>query len=277
MASDTPKPVTLRTLQRMASRGEPFACLTAYDATTARQLERAGIPLMLVGDTAAEMVLGLPGTIHAPLDFLLTITAAVKRSAARTFIMGDMPFMSYQADEAEGIRNAGRFLTEGCADAVKVEVDGSYSGLVSQMNRAGIPVCAHVGSRPQRAKHDGGYRAAGRTKAEAAKVIEDAVRLEDAGACMLLVEATPVEVAEQIVARTSVPVIGCGAGPACHGQIVVTQDIFGLTDWQPAFARPIADLASATQSAAKRWMSMVASGDLGEHPYTMVDEPSAAS
>ena len=277
MASDTPKPVTLRTLQRMASRGGPFACLTAYDATTARQLERAGIPLMLVGDTAAEMVLGLPGTIHAPLDFLLTITAAVKRSAARTFIMGDMPFMSYQADEAEGIRNAGRFLTEGCADAVKVEVDGSYSGLVSQMNRAGIPVCAHVGSRPQRAKHDGGYRAAGRTKAEAAKVIEDAVRLEDAGACMLLVEATPVEVAEQIVARTSVPVIGCGAGPACHGQIVVTQDIFGLTDWHPAFARPLADLASATQSAAKRWMSMVASGDLGEHPYTMVDEPSAAS
>ena len=277
MASDTPKPVTLRTLQRMASRGEPFACLTAYDATTARQLERAGIPLMLVGDTAAEMVLGLPGTIHAPLDFLLTITAAVKRSAARTFIMGDMPFMSYQADEAEGIRNAGRFLTEGCADAVKVEVDGSYSGLVSQMNGAGIPVCAQVGARPQRAKHDGGYRAAGRTKAEAAKVIEDAVRLEDAGACMLLVEATPVEVAEQIVARTSVPVIGCGAGPACHGQIVVTQDIFGLTDWQPAFARPIADLASATQSAAKRWMSMVASGDLGEHPYTMVDEPSAAS
>ena len=272
MVNDFAKPVTLRTLQRMAAASERFACLTAYDATTARHLERAGIPLLLVGDTAAEMVLGLPGTIHAPLDFLLTLTAAVKRGAPNTFVMGDMPFMSYQADEAEGIRNAGRFLTEGTADAVKIEVDGTFTRLVSQMNRAGIPVCAHVGSRPQRAKHDGGYRAAGRTRSEAAKVVEDAVRLEDAGACLLLIEATPAEVAEQIVERTSVPVIGCGAGPACHGQIVVTQDIFGLTDWQPGFAKPITDLAEATQSAAIRWMSMVASSELGEHPYTMLDE-----
>ncbi|MCH2140588.1 MAG: 3-methyl-2-oxobutanoate hydroxymethyltransferase [Phycisphaerales bacterium] len=272
MVNDFAKPVTLRTLQRMSAANERFACLTAYDATTARHLERAGIPLLLVGDTAAEMVLGLQGTIHAPLDFLLTLTAAVKRGAPNTFVMGDMPFMSYQADEAEGIRNAGRFLTEGTADAVKIEVDGTFTRLVSQMNRAGIPVCAHVGSRPQRAKHDGGYRAAGRTRSEAAKVVEDAVRLEDAGACLLLIEATPAEVAEQIVERTSVPVIGCGAGPACHGQIVVTQDIFGLTDWQPGFAKPITDLAEATQSAAIRWMNMVASSELGEHPYTMLDE-----
>lgn len=272
MVNDFAKPVTLRTLQRMSAANERFACLTAYDATTARHLERAGIPLLLVGDTAAEMVLGLQGTIHAPLEFLLTLTAAVKRGAPNTFVMGDMPFMSYQADEAEGIRNAGRFLTEGTADAVKIEVDGTFTRLVSQMNRAGIPVCAHVGSRPQRAKHDGGYRAAGRTRSEAAKVVEDAVRLEDAGACLLLIEATPAEVAEQIVERTSVPVIGCGAGPACHGQIVVTQDIFGLTDWQPGFAKPITDLAEATQSAAIRWMNMVASSELGEHPYTMLDE-----
>ena len=272
MVNDFAKPVTLRTLQRISAANERFACLTAYDATTARHLERAGVPLLLVGDTAAEMVLGLQGTIHAPLDFLLTLTAAVKRGAPNTFVMGDMPFMSYQADEAEGIRNAGRFLTEGTADAVKIEVDGTFTRLVSQMNRAGIPVCAHVGSRPQRAKHDGGYRAAGRTRSEAAKVVEDAVRLEDAGACLLLIEATPAEVAEQIVERTSVPVIGCGAGPACHGQIVVTQDIFGLTDWQPGFAKPITDLAEATQSAAIRWMNMVASSELGEHPYTMLDE-----
>jgi 3-methyl-2-oxobutanoate hydroxymethyltransferase len=272
MAQATTKPVTLRTLQRFAANGERFACLTAYDATTARHLERAGIPLLLVGDTAAEMVLGLPGTIHAPLDFLLTLTAAVKRGAPNTFVMGDMPFMSYQCDEAEGIRNAGRFLTEGTADAVKLEVDGTFTGLVSQMNRAGIPVCAHVGSRPQRAKHDGGYRAAGRTKAEAARIVEDAIRLEDAGACLLLIEATPAEVSEEIVRRTSVPVIGCGAGPDCHGQIVVTQDIFGLTDWQPAFAKPVADIASAMQAGALRWKTMVAVAELGEHPYSMVDE-----
>ncbi len=272
MASPQPTPVTIRTLVRMAAKGERFACLTAYDATTAKHLERAGIPLLLVGDTAAEMVLGLPGTIHAPLDFLLTITAAVKRGAPNTFVMGDMPFLSYQCDEAEGIRNAGRFLTEGTADAVKLEVDGTFTGLVSQMDRAGIPVCAHIGSRPQRAKHDGGYRAAGRTHLDAARIIEDAVRMEEAGACMLLVEATPAEVATEIVQRTSVPVIGCGAGPACHGQIVVTQDILGLTDWQPAFAKPVADMASALQAAAQRWKTMVAAADLGEHPYTMLED-----
>lgn len=272
MAHDTQTPVTLRTIQQFATSGERFACLTAYDATTARHLEQAGIPLLLVGDTAAEMVLGLPGTIHAPLDFLLTLTAAVKRGAPNTFVMGDMPFLSYQCDEAEGIRNAGRFLTEGMADAVKLEVDGTFTGLVSQMNRAGIPVCAHIGSRPQQAKQQGGYRAAGRTTTDAARIVEDAVRLEDAGACMLLIEATPAEVAEQVVERTNVPVIGCGAGPACHGQIVVTQDILGLTDWQPAFARPVTDLGSAMQAGAIRWKSNVAAADLGEHPYHMIDE-----
>ncbi len=277
MANDQPKPVTLRTLQRMATEGDRFACLTAYDAITARHLQRAGIPLLLVGDTAAEMVLGLPGTIHAPLDFLLTLTAAVKRGAPQTFVMGDMPFMSYQADEAEGIRNAGRFLTEGTADAVKLEVDGTFTGLVSQMNRAGIPVCAHVGSRPQRAKHDGGYRAAGRTRAEASKVVEDAIRLEDAGACLILVEATPAEVADEIVQRTSVPVIGCGAGPACHGQIVVTQDVFGLSDWQPAFAQPVLDVGVSIKEAATRWRDKVSQGMPGEHPYKMLDESSATS
>ena len=277
MAHDNNKPITLKTLQRMAADGERFSCLTAYDATMAKHLERAGIPLLLVGDTAAEMVLGLPGTIHAPLDFLLLITAAVKRGAPHTFVMGDMPFMSYQADEAEGIRNAGRFLTEGLADAVKLEVDGSFTGLVSQLNRAGIPVCAHVGSRPQRVKHDGGYRAAGKTRAEASRIIEDAVRLEDAGACMLLIEATPAEIAEEIVNRTHVPVIGCGAGPACHGQIVVTQDIFALSDWQPAFAQPVGNVADAIAEAASIWKRKVAAGDLGPHPYTMVDETPASS
>ena len=277
MGDNTSKPITLRTLQRFTAHGDRFACLTAYDATTARHLERAGIPLLLVGDTAAEMVLGLQGTIHAPLELLLMLTAAVKRGAPKTLVMGDMPFMSYQCDEAEGIRNAGRFLTEGTADAVKIEVDGTFTGLVSQMTRAGIPVCAHIGSRPQRAKHDGGYLAAGRTKSEAARIVEDAIRLEDAGACLLLIEATPAEVSEDIVRRTSVPVIGCGAGPACHGQIVVTQDIFGLTEWQPAFAKPVADIASAMQAAAIRWKTMVTAADLGEHPYTMVDETQNAT
>ena len=263
------KPVTLRTLRRMAEEGCPFAALTCYDATTARWLERAGVPVLLVGDTAAEMILGLPGTIHAPLDFLLQLTAAVKRGAPNCLVMGDMPFLSYQVDEAEAIRNAGRFLVEGQADCVKLEVDGTFTGLVSQMNRAGIPVVAHIGSRPQQVKHDGGYRSAGRTAAEAKRLLEDARRLEEAGATMLLIEAVPREVSEVIVSRTSIPVIGCGAGPACHGQVVVTQDLAGLTDWQPGFARPLSDLGAATIALGQAWIKRVASGNLGDHPYKL--------
>ena len=249
--------------------GKPFAALTCYDATMARWLQRAGVPILLVGDTAAEMVLGLPGTIHAPLDFLIQITAAVKRGAPNCMVMADMPFLSYQADEAEAIRNAGRFLVEGRADCVKLEVDGTFTGLVSQLNRAGIPVVAHIGSRPQQVKHDGGYRSVGRTAAEAGRLVEEARRLEEAGASMLLVEAVPSEVSEAIVERTSIPVIGCGAGPACHGQVVVTQDLAGLTDWQPAFARPLVDLGAAITSLGEAWVTRVASSNLGEHPYEM--------
>ncbi len=206
------RPVTLRTLNAIVERGERFPCLTCYDATTARWLDRAGVPVLLVGDTAAEMILGLPGTIHAPLDFLITLTAGVKRGAPYALVMGDMPFMSYQADDAEAIRNAGRFMTEGNADCVKLEVDGSFTELVAKMSRAGVPVVAHIGCRPQQAKQLGGYRSAGRRATEAAQLVADAVAMEKAGACMLLIEATPNEVSERIVDRTTITVISCGDG-----------------------------------------------------------------
>jgi len=262
---------TLQTIRRAARRGESFACLTCYDATTARWLQRAGIPLLLVGDTAAEMILGEPGTIHAPLDFMLTLTAAVKRGAPNTFVMGDMPFGSYQCDDAEAVRNAGRFLTEGRADAVKLEVDGRFLDLVRKLARAGVPVVAHLGSRPQAAKQEGGYRAAGRTQDALQQIVRDAIAMEEAGAVMLLLEAVPNEVSRAVVESTSIPVIGCGAGTACHGQIVVTQDLLGLTDWQPAFARPICELGDTLMDAAREWMRRVAGDELGEHPYQMKD------
>ena len=161
-------PITLKTIRGMVKRGEKFACLTCYDATTARWLQQAAVPVLLVGDTAAEMILGFDGTIHAPLDFLLTITAAVKRGAPDTLIMGDMPFMSYQADDREALHNAARFLTEGNADAVKIEVDRSFVPLVRKMARAGIPVVVHIGARPQLSKRRGGYGSVGRTAVECA-------------------------------------------------------------------------------------------------------------
>lgn len=276
--ADPPAPraaVTLRSLLKSARAGERFACLTCYDATTARWLEAAGIPLLLVGDTAAEMVLGYPSTIHAPLEFMLTITAAVKRGAPRTLVMADMPFLSYQADEAEGVRNAGRFLTEGTADLVKLEVDRSFAPLVAKMARAGIPVVAHIGSRPQQAKLTGGYAASGRNATTALALVEEAHILIDAGATMLLVEACPEEVAATIVAQASVPVIGCGAGRACHGQVVVLHDLLGLSHWQPGFAKPEVQLGGALMAAAQGWISRVRSGTLGEHPYSMAPNEAA--
>lgn len=271
-ASKDHKPITLRTLREMTKQGEKFACLTCYDATTAGWLERAGVHVLLVGDTAAEMVLGLPSTIHAPLEFMLTITAAVKRGAPNVHVMADMPFMSYQADDAEGLRNAGRFLTEGSADSVKLEVDRSFAPLIEKLARAGVPVVAHIGSRPQLHKRRGGYGSAGRTAEEARLIVADAIAAQEAGAAMLLIEAVPVEVAQRVVEKTSIPVIGCGAGPACHGQVVVLQDILGLTDWQPAFAKPIAGLGSQIASAAGEWVAKVRESRLGEHPYKMVQD-----
>ena len=271
----TVAPVTVRSLQRARREHRNFAALTCYDATTARWFERAGIPVLLVGDTAAEVILGHPNTLHAPLDFLVTLTAAVKRGAPRCLVMADMPFMSYQAGEDEAVKNAGRFMTEGHADVVKLEVDASFAPLVAKMTRAGVPVVAHIGSRPQHAKQVGGYASAGKTADEALRIVADADAMLAAGATMLLVEATPVEVTEEIVRRSNVPVIGCGAGPVCHGQVVVTHDLLGLTDRQPPFALPIVALAKALSEMADTWKERVRTGTLGEHPYALSDEQRA--
>lgn len=260
----------------MVRDGSPFACLTCYDATTARWLERAGVHVLLVGDTAAEVVLGFPSTIHMPLEVAIALTAAVKRGAPRTMVMADMPFMSYHLDEASAIRNAGRFMTEGLADVVKLEADRSHAPLVEKMARAGIPVCGHVGSKPQQSGVTGGYVAAGRTPSEAASVVEDAVALERAGAVMLLVEAVPEQVTARILEETSVPLIGIGAGPACHGQILVLQDLLGLSDRAPAFAEPLAAMGQTLREAAEEWVRRVASRNVTGHRYEMKGDRQAS-
>lgn len=270
--SQSPKaePVTLRDLRRWRREGTPFPCLTAYDATMARWLSRAGVPVLLVGDSAGEVVLGHPSTIHTPLEFLLTITAAVKRGAPNAFVMADMPFMSYHLNDDQAVENAGRFMTEGLADAVKLEVDRSFAPLVSRMTRAGIPVVAHVGCKPQQVHRQGGYIVAGRTAEGAIEVVADAEALEKAGAVIILIEATPAEVSEAVVQRVTVPVIGCGAGQACHGQILVTHDVLGLTDWQPSFAKSEGQLGANLQAIVEQWCERVRRGEI-EHSYRMAD------
>ncbi len=241
----------------MSAAGEPFACLTCYDATMARILERAGVPVLLVGDSAAEVVLGFERTIDMPLEFALTITAAVKRGGPSRLVMADMPFMSYQAEEGEAIRNAGRFMTEGCADVVKLEVDASFAGLVERLTRAGVPVVAHIGSRPQRAALRGGYGGAGRTDAEAASIVADAAAMQAAGAVMLLIEAVPETVTKRVMEATSIPLIGIGAGPECHGQVLVVHDLLGMSKSPPRFAEAAADVAAVVEAAGREWVTRV--------------------
>lgn len=266
------KPITLKRLRKMAEAGEKIASVTCYDATTATLLDAAGLDVLLVGDSAAQVILGFDSSIHAPLDFMVQITAAVKRGAPRCFVMADMPFMSYQADDAEAIRNAGRFMTEGLADCVKLEIDSSYGELVAKLSRAGIPVVAHIGWKPQTARYAGVRTAvvAGRTAREAEKMLDDAQLLEAKGAAMLLVEQCPAEVAQYIVQNTSIPVIGCGAGRACHGHVAVLQDVIGLNNHHPSFVQPVARANQYVQEAAETWVRNIRSGDyLRDHPYAM--------
>jgi 3-methyl-2-oxobutanoate hydroxymethyltransferase len=266
------QPVTLKKILRRVSEGERFACLTCYDATTARWLAQAGVPMLLVGDSAAQMVLGRDSTIHAPLDFMIQITAAVKRGAPGCVVMADMPFMSYQASDEQAVINAGRFMTEGLADLVKVEVDGRYGGLVALLARAGIPVVAHLGWRPQRARHAGVQTSviAGKTAAEARELIELGELMEARGAVMLLVEQCTAETTERLVQRVNIPVIGCGAGPACDGQVVVTQDLLGMSDRMPSFVKPIASVGEQIADAGRQWVELVSRGDYAdEHAYHM--------
>lgn len=252
-------PTTIRTLREMARTGTPFACLTCYDATTARWLAKAGVHVLLVGDTAAEVVLGYDRTIDMPLDVAVALTAGVKRGAPGCVVMADMPFMSYQADEVSALHHAARFMTEGKADVVKLEADASFAPLVEKMTRAGIPVCAHVGSKPQHAALTGGYRSAGKTPKEADQIVADAVALERAGSVLILVEAIPDELTARVLAATTVPVIGIGAGPRPHAQVLVLHDLLGMTEHPPKFAPPLAAVGSAIEAAAREWCVRVAS------------------
>ena len=263
------KPVTLRTIRGMVRRGEKFSCLTAYDATMARWLERGGVDVIIVGDSAAQVVLGLPRTVDMPLDLAIAMCAAVKRGAPNTLVMGDMPFATYHESDEQAVRNAARFMREGLADVVKIEADASFASTVTRLARAGIPVCAHVGCRPQTVALTGGYKIPGRTAEEAEQVVADALALERAGAVMLLVEGVPDEVTKAITASTNVPLIGIGAGTACHGQVLVIQDLLGLTDDPPRFAEAVVDLGRQIAAATAEWGRRVRSGNIGGERYVM--------
>lgn len=266
--AQTDKRVTLRDLRRWARADKRFAMLTCYDATTARWLYRGGIRTMLVGDTAAQFMLGHDSTLPAPMPFMLEITRAVRRGAPNALIIADMPFGSYQCGVDEAMRHAVSFIKDAGADLVKLEVDETQAHLVERMSHAGVPVVAHLGSRPQQVRATGGYKAAGRSPREAALIVDTAELMIARGAAALLLEAVPDEVSQQVVrvakdpeSGEPVPVIGCGAGPACHGHVVVLHDLLKLSDWQPPFAPPVIDLGSQVQTAAAAWVRAVERGE----------------
>lgn len=270
--------VTINCLQKRKRQGSKFTVLTCYDYTTATMMEEAGVDSLLVGDTAGEVILGRETTLATPLDFLLTITEAVRRGAPNVFLIGDMPFLSYQVSVEDALRNAGRFLTEAGCDVVKLEVDERHLDVIAAMARAGIPVMAHLGMRPQAVKQEGGYRVKGKTADAAMQLIDDALRVEDAGACSLLLEGVTTEVARIITERTELSVIGIASGPHCDGQVVVMHDVLGLGGGHPpSSVKQYADLRREMIAAFTAYTAEVMNGAFPgpEHCLHMKDGEAA--
>jgi 3-methyl-2-oxobutanoate hydroxymethyltransferase len=221
----------------MKTRGEPIVMITAYDHPSAQIVDRAGVDLVLVGDSAANTVLGHDpiSTVGATMDELAMLTAAVARGCERALVIGDLPFMSYQVSNEETVRNAGRFVKDAGADAVKLEGAGATLSRVRTIVDAGIPVMGHVGLTPQSATMLGGFKAQGRTAERAHKLVSDAIALEAAGCFALVLEAVPPPVASHITRELSIPTIGIGAGVECDGQVLVYHDLLGFQEGGPRF------------------------------------------
>ena len=262
--------VTVRDIQAFRERGERFAMLTAYDALSARLLDEAGIPVILVGDTLGMVMLGHDDTLPVTVDQMLHHTAAVRRGAKNAFVVGDMPFMSYQASIDEGFRNAGRFLKEAGANAVKLEGGGRVLELVGRLTDSGIPVMGHLGLTPQSVNQFGGYRVQGRSDEQAHQIVKDAKALEAFGAFALVLEAVPSGVAREVTESLRIPTIGIGAGAHCSGQVLVFHDFLGITEGRaPRFVKRYASLGEEIKSAAGRFAREVAEGTYPgpEHTY----------
>ena len=261
--------ISVRDIGAFKQRGERFAMLTAYDAPSARLLDEAGIPLILVGDTLAEVVLGYPNTLPVTMEQMLHHTAAVARAVTNSFVVGDMPFMSYQASVDDGVRNAGRFLKEAGANAVKLEGGARVLDLVSRLADAGVPVMGHLGLTPQSVNQTG-YRVQGRDTEAAQRILQDAKSLEAAGAFAVVLETVPAALARDVTASLDIPTIGIGAGPDCDGQVLVWHDFLGLDMRRsPKFLKRYALLGDEIKAAATRFAREVADGTYpgAEHSY----------
>ncbi len=252
------KKVTLNTLQAKKARGEPITMLTAYDYATATAVDRAGVDAILVGDSLGMVVLGYSTTLPVTMDDMLHHCRAVARGAQFAHLVGDMPFMSYQAAPQEAVHNAGRFLQEAGMEAVKLEGGRAMAETVRAIVAAGIPVMGHLGLTPQSIHQFGGFRPQAKSAGAAQRLVEDALRLEDAGCYALVLESIPDRVAALISRRLAIPTIGIGAGAGCDGQVLVTHDMLGLFDrFTPRFVKRYADLHAEMQRALAGYVAEV--------------------
>ncbi|MCZ6689437.1 MAG: 3-methyl-2-oxobutanoate hydroxymethyltransferase [Planctomycetota bacterium] len=255
-------------------RDEKIAMVTAYDYPTAILVDRAGIEVVLVGDSLANVILGQKGTVGVTMDEMIHHARAVRRGIERALLIGDMPFLSYQASKEEAIRNAGRFLKEAGTDAIKLEGGRTIAATVRGIVEAGIPVMGHIGLTPQSASKLGGYRVQGKDAGSAQDLIRDATALESAGVFSIVLECVPDRVSERITSAVSVPTIGIGAGPSCDGQVLVLHDLLGLTVGDsPRFVKRYADLSEEILKALRAYRADVASGTFPgrEHSFTILD------
>lgn len=258
LSSHTPpvKRLNIRDFANMRQRGEPIACLTAYDASQARLLDQAGVDIVLVGDSLGMVVQGHETTVPVSVDDVIYHSRAVARGLRRAWLVADMPFMSY-ASMSQALVTATRLMQEGGVHMVKLEGDAHQVDIVSAFSAHGIPVCAHLGLRPQLVHKLGGYRVQGRESEAAERMTRDALALEQAGADMLLLECVPAGLAAHIQERTRIPVIGIGAGPHCDGQILVIQDVLGMTPQSPRFAHNFLRGRDSIQAALAAYVEAV--------------------
>lgn len=248
--------LTVPDLHARAAEGTPLTMITCYDYPMARMIDRAGVDIVLVGDSVAMTVLGYPNTLPATMEMMVVFARAVTRGCGRAFVLGDMPYMSYQVSVPEAIRNAGRFMAEAGVDGVKLEGGRTMVDAVRGIVRAGVPVMGHLGLTPQSVSMIGGYKVQGRSGDTAIALLEDALALEDAGAFAVLLELVPARVAEGITQKLSIPTISIGSGGGCSGQCQILHDAIGMFEaFTPRHAKRYAEVGAAIHEAMERFVA----------------------
>jgi 3-methyl-2-oxobutanoate hydroxymethyltransferase len=268
--------VTIHTLRAMKERGERIAVLTAYDATFARLLDEAGVDVLLVGDSLGMVIQGHETTLPVTLDEIIYHCRAVARGAQRAQVVGDMPFMSYQASVEQGLVNAGRMIKEGGCSAVKLEGGAQHVELVRRLVAAGIPVMGHIGLTPQSFHQMGGFKVQGRDPGGRKRLLDDARALADAGAYAIVLEGIPSEIAAEITAELAIPTIGIGAGAGCDGQVLVCYDLLGMDDsFKPKFVRRYEQLSLRIRTAAQAFVGDVRGGAFPSEAESFALDPAS--